>query len=444
LRQKTDLQQSIFDIIPEHNIGRELKAISDFIDQCSTLVERVHQDLSSLNVKDTGRTGFTSDQVLRFAFLKQYTGFSYRELSFYLQDSETFKAFSRCWKKSPSSSSLQSLISSIKASTWEHINRQILERAVDSNIEKGRVTRTDSTITETHIHKPTDNELLLDSVRVMARLLKQAEKLSKVRFSWRNRIRVCKKLSRLIRFSPKKDHKKLYRQLVSHTEKMWFQLADIQTFMCTFGVHDENKFRTWSEEVENYLDLAWCVIEQTDWRVFKGIKVSAKDKIFSIFEDHTDLIVKGNRQIQYGHKLNLTTGKSGLVIDLVIEDGNPTDSQTTLKMLQRQVEIYKRPPRQVSLDGGYASKANLEHAKELGIKDVAFHKKRGLNVPDMVKSNWVYKKLRAFRAGIEGNIATLKDRFNLRRCNWKGLDRFKAYVWSSVVAYNLVTLARKT
>ena len=443
MRQKTDLQQSIFDIIPDHSIGRELKAISDLIDQNPLFIDWVHQDLSSSSANESGRNGFTSDQVLRFGFLKQFTGFSYRELSFYLSDSETFKAFSRCWKKAPSSSSLQALVSSIKASTWEYINRQILKCADEAHVEKGRVTRTDSTITETHIHKPTDNELLCDSVRVLARLLKQAEKLSKVRFSWRNRTRVCKKLSRLIQFSPKKDHKKLYRQLMTHTEKLWFQVADSLKLMVTSGSHDEDKFKTWTEDVNNYLDLTWSVIEQTDWRVFKEVKVPAKEKIFSIFEDHTDLIVKGNRQTQYGHKLNLTTGQSGLVIDLVIENGNPTDSQTTLKMLERQVAILKRPPRQVSLDGGYASKANLEKAKELGIKDVAFHKKRGLKILDMVKSDWVYKKLRAFRAGIEGNIATLKDRFNLRRCNWKGLENFKAYVWSSVVAYNLVTLVRR-
>jgi len=186
LRQKTDLQQSIFDIIPDHSIGRELKAISDLIDQNPLFIDWVHQDLSSSSANESGRNGFTSDQVLRFGFLKQFTGFSYRELSFYLSDSETFKAFSRCWKKAPSSSSLQALVSSIKASTWEYINRQILKCADEAHVEKGRVTRTDSTITETHIHKPTDNELLCDSVRVLARLLKQAEKLSKVRFSWRN------------------------------------------------------------------------------------------------------------------------------------------------------------------------------------------------------------------------------------------------------------------
>lgn len=77
-----------------------------------------------------------------------------------------------------------------------------------------------------------------------------------------------------------------------------------------------------------------------------------------------------------------------------------------------------------------------------GVKDVAFSKRRGFAVLDMVKSNWVYKQLRNFRAGIEANISTLKRAFGLDRCNWSGREAFKQYVWSSIVSYNLLVLAR--
>ncbi len=58
-----------------------------------------------------------------------------------------------------------------------------------------------------------------------------------------------------------------------------------------------------------------------------------------------------------------------------------------------------------------------------------------------VKSNWVYRKLRNFRAGIESDISCLKRAYGLARCLWRGLDHF-TYVWSSVVAYNLALFAR--
>ena len=91
---------------------------------------------------------------------------------------------------------------------------------------------------------------------------------------------------------------------------------------------------------------------------------------------------------------------------------------------------------------GFASRDNLAAAKALGVRDMAFHKKRGLAIEEMVKSRWVYRKLRNFRAGIEAGISCLKRGFGLARCTWRGLARFKAYVWSAAVAYNLALLAR--
>jgi len=80
--------------------------------------------------------------------------------------------------------------------------------------------------------------------------------------------------------------------------------------------------------------------------------------------------------------------------------------------------------------------------KNMGVKDVSFSKKRGMKILDMVRSSWVYKQLHRFRAGVEGCISTLKRVFNLNRCDWRGMDAFKSYVWSGVVTYNLVVLAR--
>ncbi len=60
----------------------------------------------------------------------------------------------------------------------------------------------------------------------------------------------------------------------------------------------------------------------------------------------------------------------------------------------------------------------------------------------MAKSNWVYRKLKNFRAGIEASISTLKRSYGLDRCNWAGWEGFKQYVWSAIVSYNLHVLAR--
>lgn len=149
-----------------------------------------------------------------------------------------------------------------------------------------------------------------------------------------------------------------------------------------------------------------------------GEVVPAAEEVLSLFEPHTDIIVKGSRDVQYGHKLNLVSGRSGLILDVVIERGNPADVQRYLPMLERHCESYGMMPRQAVADGSYAS------------------------VEEMVKSKWVYRRLRNFRAGIEAGISCLKRAYGLARCTWKGLAHFEAYVWSSVVAYNLSVYAR--
>ena len=111
-------------------------------------------------------------------------------------------------------------------------------------------------------------------------------------------------------------------------------------------------------------------------------------------------------------------------------------------MLERHIMHYGHAPKQAAFDGGYASKENLKDAKKLGIEDVAFHKKRGLAIEDMVRSKWVFTQLRNFRAGIEATISCLKRAYGLGRCTWKGIKHFFAYVHSPVFAYNLALFSR--
>ena len=174
-----------------------------------------------------------------------------------------------------------------------------------------------------------------------------------------------------------------------------------------------------------------------------GEKLKPEEKLVSISEPHTDIIVKDRRDTYFGHKLALSSGASGLLTDLVVEEGNPADTTIAEKMIARQEEIYGRVHRQAAFDGGFASRSNLERIKKLGVEDVAFAKKRGLKVDEMARSTWVYRRLRDFRAGIEGMISFLKRCFGLGRCTWRGFASFKAYAWSSVVTANLLLMARR-
>jgi IS5 family transposase len=210
------------------------------------------------------------------------------------------------------------------------------------------------------------------------------------------------------------------------------------------GVDREEYFKAQglAKKLEEAVGILTRVIRQTERRVLRGEAVPSGEKVVSFFEEHTDIIVKGSRETQYGHKVFLTGGRTGMILDCVIERGNPNDAVLFPLLLDRQEELYARVPRQVSADGGFASQENLREAKSRGIKDVAFAKRKGLSVLEMVKSSWVYKQLKNFRAGIEANISRLKRSFGFSRCDWTGWLGFRQYVWSSLVSYNLLVLAR--
>jgi IS5 family transposase len=442
MRQERTVQASIFDLFATHEIGHELKAMSQWLDEHRDLLGLVARDLVQVCVKATGRQGLPVEAVLRCALLKQYRQLSYQELAFHLEDSASFRAFARLplsW--SPQKSVLQRTISAVRSETWEQINRVLLSSARQAKLEDGAVVRLDSSVTAALMHEPSDSSLLWDAVRVMVRLLKRANALVGGSGSpWHDHCRAAKKRARNIQFTRGRPNRvQLYRELIAIARAT---LAYLEQASERLAVTSTPAIAVWQIQVRHHRPLIERIISQSQRRVLSGEPVPAGEKLVSLFEEHADIIVKGSRNTEYGHKLNLTAGKSGMILDLVIEAGNPADSDRLLPMLERHIDLYGQAPRQAAADGGFATRNNLATAKAWGVCDMAFHKKAGLSVEDMVTSKWVYRKLRNFRAGIEAGISCLKRAYGLARCTWRGLDHFKSYVWSSLVAYNLVLFTR--
>ena len=448
MRHKFNPQMNLFSPIMRSSIVQELKGISDILDVTPTVMDLVFQDLVKTHRSDTGREGMTAEQVLRCAILKQYRELTYEELAFHLEDSDAFRSFARLeMGQYPSKSILQENVKAIREETWEAIHRDVLEYAAREKIEKGRTVRVDSTAVETDIHHPTDSTLLADGVRIITRWLGEGKELNPPpTYQFSDHQRVVKKRVMTILNARKDDvRQNAYHDLLHYAGLVKGYAESAIPELTDYEGHDLADTFTGRELARRLIRavrILGKVIDQTERRVFKGEKVSASEKIVSFFEDHTDIIVKGRRDTEYGHKVFLSGGTSTMILGCLIVRGNPADSDQYQPLLEQHKAWYGRMPRQVTADGGFASKENLAFAKERGVKDAVFAKRRGLSITDMAKSTWVYKKLRNFRAGIEAGISTLKRAFGLDRCTWSGWEGFKRYVWSSIVSYNLLVLAR--
>jgi IS5 family transposase len=448
MRRKFNPQLNLFTIMARNQIAQELQLISQVLDATPRVLELVYQDLVRSSRPTTGREGMTAEQVLRCAILKQYRQLTYEELAFHLEDSSSFRGFSRLeMGQYPCKSILQQNIKTLREETWEALHREIIGYAKQEKIESGRKVRIDATAVETDIHHPTDSTLLADGIRIITRWLAEGKELTPTpcyQFSDHRRV-VKKRVLTILNTRKEPVRRSAYQDLLLYAGKVRdYAVAAIPELSAHQALVMEDLFvgRVLAEKLARAVGILDKVIDQTDRRVFKGEQVPASEKVVSFFEDHTDIIVKKRRETEFGHKIFLTGGSSTLILDCLIVRGNPADTEQYAPMLQRQQALYGRMPRQVSVDGGFASKDNLAFAKAHEIKDAVFAKKRGLSVLDMAKSAWVYKKLRNFRAGIEAGISTLKRAFGLDRCTWKGWAGFGRYVWSSIVSYNLLVLAR--
>jgi len=435
----------------EHPRATELQGISKILDDNPIIYEMVLQDLSAeVKDRDSGAEGMSAEQVLRSAIIKQREGYSYEELAFHIVDSRCYRSFCRIGitHKGFKKSALCKNIKAISPETWESMNRVLVGYGQDKGIEKGRKSRMDSTVVSSNIHKPSDSSLLWDCVRTLTQMLSKGNQLFSdlcIPFTDHTR-RAKRRMLGVMNAKNKRARKKHYVDLLKVTGKTlsYAQTAVslLDRYRCTDPVEMVLVKRT-AEQFKELIGLARQVIDQTERRVLNGESVPASEKIVSIFEPHTDIIVKDNRDTFYGHKVCLNSGASNLITDCLILEGNPRDTTLTDQMLDRHETIYGRYPLKVAVDGGFASKENLKSAKGKGIKEVCFAKKRGLEVEDMCRSQYVYKRLRRFRAGIESAISWIKRCFGFARCTWKTLRSFKSYVWASIVSANLITLARK-
>lgn len=303
----------------------------------------------------------------------------------------------------------------------------------EEGIEDGKSLRTDSTVVETDIHYPTNNSLIWDCIKTSHRLLKKLEETGNIE-KVRNYQRQGKKNEFKINNTKKKEKRaelfkkqlKLFRCSINQVSKV-VEGVITGIDLGVMSIVAELKGLLWKMEKVYEISYRHEVL---------GESVPNSEKIFSIYEEHTDIIVKGSREVVFGHKVNWTTGRSNVILDCESVDGNPRDSDLYEGVLERVRSDYGIQPRDMVSDGAYASLRNQEKAKEYGIVNIVFNKIVG-SLKNVVQSVHMETRLKKWRSGMEAVVSNIKRGFNLFRCDWKGREHFDAKVLWSVIAYNI-------
>lgn len=432
-----------------------LRAIADFLDEHEELVTRIGGDLRrGLKNPDTGRSGMTPREVLRSLVLMRVKNWDYRELRERIADGYTLRLFTgfRC-RPVPRHNAFHRAFVRLTPATLQAVNELVVKAAVDLGLEDGARLRVDTTVVQTDIHYPTDGTLLWDAVRVLSRLLDRLGKLLERRIEgFRNRTRAARRrMQALQRMSARQRLRRQtakYRELIGIAEQVVTCArsalvksghAPGTTPLCALAI------AALRNEIAHYCGLADRVIDQARRRVLEGEQVPSAEKIYSIFEPHTDLIKRGKVRtpVEFGHKVLLAESARGLITQYQVLGGNPPDEQHVGASLERHKKSFGRAPELYGADRGFYSERNLTLCQHSGVKVVCIPQagsKRSAQ-RDAYEKTQAFKQGQRFRAGIEGRISVLFRGRGMKRCLAEGIERFELLVGAAVLANNLMNIA---
>jgi IS5 family transposase len=402
--------------------------------------------------KETGRNSTPVEVVLRMLVVKRLYGYSYEDTVERVNDSLNLRRFCRVYLNDvPVDTTLLRWANLIQPATLEKFNERIVQLAVERKVTSGRKLRTDGTVVESNIRSPSDNRLLADGVRVLARMVARARKLVKqaVQEPFEDFTQAAKQLARQIGETLRKKTdatktagRQQYEDLLEMTRKTVEAARQMQKQL---QAQAEQKAKRLEQLLKTFIPRTQQVIDQTTRRIFQGEQVPASEKIVSLFEEHTDIIRRGkeSRPVEYGHKVWLNEVEGGLVSHYRILEGNPSDEQQWKPSLKAHLKTFHHPPQQASGDRGLYSEPNEQLAHDLGVKKVILPQ-RGHRSKARLKHEhkaW-FVKGRHWHAGVEGRISVLKRAHDLGRCLAHGLNGFHCWVGWGVIAGNLAVLGR--
>jgi IS5 family transposase len=442
LMRTTHRQQLSFPIpAVSHKHARLLASMSAILDTIPELEEQVLSDLTADGVRsDFGRDGLSAQQVLRLMVLYTMLRTTFEQLEFHLADSPTYRAFCLLGitDPPPKRAAIAANVAKLRPATLQSLHVCVVRYAVEHKLESVTAVRTDTTSVAAPIRAPLDSALLSDSVRVLARLLKRAQKWVPSQMPNHRRRVTHRSTSLRAPKVSKEDRESLYSDLMDDT-KIYVEAA---LFAATYleGIDDPQAYLL-SRNLRIQAERALCVLDQTERRIFGGEQLPPSQKLVSIFEPHIDILCKRN-SVVYGHKVCLSFGHTGLVLAAEVLRGNPADSTLTATALKQVQSNTGRTPHDAAMDRGFASKQNVVDVKELGVVRVDFGEGRGIDTQKACGNRRIRRKMRCFRAGAEGLISWLKRGLKLGESRWKGAEGFDSYVWAVIVTACIQAIAR--
>jgi IS5 family transposase len=427
---------------------KKYKIISQLLDKNPQLVSLVHQDLAKmLSQSKRGRKSeYTSEQLLRSLIVMFVEQDSYRKVVIHIENSEFLRDFVGLGiKPMMDYSFLNKAFGILSDRTWKIMNRVLAQYAKEQEKISSEKLRLDTTVYETNIHYPSDSSLLWDSFRTLARLLQQIQQeLPQLALKHRFHVKKVKKLFLFITRNAssnnkgkKRKVKSTYRTLIERVN--WVAEVAREALVILHRTGYE------AELLAHYIPIVEKIIHQAEQRIFQGVMVAADEKVYSLFEEHTELLKRGKagKPIEFGHKVLIAQTGEKFIHHYEVFPKREEDRELLEPTLKAHKQLFGTGPDVLATDKGFYENMKQIVKLEENITTVSICKKGRRNPQEYEReSTEEFKDGQRFRAGCEGSISVLKRVFNLGRCLFKGFKNYAASVGCAVFCHNLVLLTR--
>jgi len=406
------------------------------------------------------RAIFTSDQLLRAILVMEVEQLPYRATTLRIDDSEFLRRFVGIHQGPVMDySTLAKVYKSIRSETWKTINEKLGAYAHQRHLIQGDCLRVDTTVYESNVHHPTDSSLLWDGYRVLARWLSELRQLDPEAVGeGRLQTRRVKNLSLQIALQSRRTQarrrqiERPYRRLVaqvcailawSHQARGRVEKRRMQ------GIYDpwtQSLVSALVARMRHFEVLVARVVDQAERRVFRGEAVPNVEKILSLFEPHTELLIRGKagKPVEFGHMVLLHQVEHKFISDYQVFARRPSDESLVDDLLREHKRLFGHFPQCFTADKGFYSSMDKLRDLDTRIPHVSIAKKGMRTAEEKAREHDpIFKILQRFRAGIEGSISFLKRCFKLGRCLYRSFKTYCSSVGSHVFAHNLVVLTRQ-
>jgi len=417
------------------------------------ILRLIASDVNADTRSDYGREGFDYWQILVLAAVRLGCNLDYdrlqdlaenhRKLRHMMGIGDWDEATSLDWRR------IRDNVCLLKPETVARLYQLVAGEGQRLDTEAAKTARVDSFVMETNIHYPTESSLLWDGLRKiigLCALLAADLELSGWRqhAHWRRKIKsLCREIGRVSRSKAagsKKKLQRLYAKLLARAEKLLTRAENlVQTAVFT-DLATAGRI----EQIRVFIERTRQVAGTARRRVILGEKVPNADKLFSIFEPHTQLYRRGKagQENQFGRLAMIYEDGAGFITHHYLLNRDEQDADVAVPQTRIVQQRLEGAIEEISFDRGFHSQENERELKKIVAEPCL--PKRGVReyAEQMHTASVTFRAARQRHPGVESAIGALQAGNGLKRSRDRSELGFERYLCLAILGRNLHVLGK--